>query len=103
MFQLFDNLNKKLKASYRELKQNLLCSNNSNDVTEAANAHRNCLRATLQFLANASLNVSSFLSIYKEGCQVFLNHDFDLQYGFEFIFKHFYVLRRDNGGFFFSV
>lgn len=66
-----------------------MCSENSNDVTDAANAYRECLDATLQFLANASFTVSNFLSIYQEGCQVFLNHDFDFQYEFQFIFQQF--------------
>lgn len=52
---------------------------NADDVQQAVNAYRQNLSSSVQFLANAAINISNFLSVSADGCEIFLIHDFDFQ------------------------
>ena len=69
----------KLKQASSVLRANMKNSQNADDVRQAVNAYRQNLSSSVQFLANAAINVSNFLSVFADGCEVFLIHDFDFQ------------------------
>lgn len=75
--QLFSRLKKKLKTAFHDLRRNVKYLDNASEAHEVTNVYRQCLLSTIQFMTNAVVSISNFLHIYKEGCDVFLNFDFD--------------------------
>lgn len=49
------------------------------ELGEIFNTYRKCLVTAIQCVTNAALSVSNFISVYKEGCDVFSNYDFEYQ------------------------
>lgn len=80
LFQLFNILTKKIANGYKNLKKNLKYIDDGEDLLDATNSYRYCLFTALQFLTNAVVNVSNFLFIYEDGCEIFQCFDFELQY-----------------------